>query len=328
VTFINDSSRWSEPVPLSERINTSGDEQSVFIHPDDQTLYFSSDGHPGMGGLDIFMSKRQPDGSWGEPINLGYPINTANDENSLLVSPAGDIAYFASDRSGGKGGLDLYQFELYPAIRPEPITYMKGKVYDANTKEPIVASFELIDLATAKPVMRSVSNSGNGEFLVCLPAGKSYALNVSKDGYLFYSDNFELKNPKSVKEPFLKDVPLHPIKAGESVVLKNIFYDTDQFNLKDESKAELGKLISFMNKNPKVKIEISGHTDNVGTKTHNQTLSENRAKAVFDYLIANKIQESRMSYKGYGDSKPIASNDKEDGRAQNRRTEFMIVSVN
>ncbi|MCX6291694.1 MAG: OmpA family protein [Bacteroidetes bacterium] len=327
-TRIDDSSHWSEPVRLSDSINTPGNEESVFIHPDNQTLYFSSDGHPGMGGLDIFMSKRQADGSWGVPVNLGYPINTADDENSLLVSPAGDVAYFASDRTGGKGGLDLYQFDLYPEARPEKITYMKGKVFDATSRQPLMANFELIDLASGKPVVRSTSNSGNGEFLVCVPAGKNYALNVSKDGYLFYSENFELKNPKNAKEPFLKDVPMHAIKAGESVILKNIFYDTDAFNIKDESKAELGKLILFLNKNLKVKIEISGHTDNVGSKQHNQTLSENRSKAVYDFLVTNKIPVTRLSFKGYGDTKPIASNDKEEGRAQNRRTEFVIVSVN
>ncbi len=328
MTHINDSSQWSVPVPLSDKINTPGNEESVCIHPDDQTLYFSSDGHPGMGGLDIFMSKRQPDGSWGEPVNLGYPINTADDENSLLVSPSGNVAYFASDRKGGKGLLDLYQFDLYKEARPEMITYMKGKVFDANTKQPLFASFELIDLATAKPVIRSTSNSGNGEFLVCVPAGKNYALNVSKDGYMFYSENFEVKNPKSAKDPVLKDVAMHPIKAGESVVLKNIFYETGLYNLKDESKAELGKLVEFMNKNPKVKIEISGHTDNVGTKQSNQVLSENRAKSVVDYLAGKGIESSRITFKGYADTKPVASNNTEEGKAQNRRTEFAVISIN
>ena len=328
VTHIDDNSHWSVPVPLSDTINTPGDEQSVFIHPDDQTLYFSSDGHPGMGGLDIFMSKRLANGSWGEPVNLGYPINTSNDENSLLVGPSGDVAYFASDRPGGKGGLDLYQFDLYAGARPEKITYMKGKVYDADTKKPLVAGFELIDLATAKTVASSASNSVDGEFLVCVPAGKNYALNVSANGYLFYSENFELKDAKKMSQPELKDIPMHPIKTGGSVVLKNIFYDTDAFNIKNESKAELGKLISFLNTNPKVNIEVSGHTDNVGAKAYNLSLSEKRSKAVYDYLVANGIPASRLSFKGYGDSKPIASNDTEEGRKQNRRTEFTIVSVN
>jgi outer membrane protein OmpA-like peptidoglycan-associated protein/tetratricopeptide (TPR) repeat protein len=327
VSFIDDSSKWSEPVPLPENINTPGQEMTVFIHPDNQTLYFASDGHPGMGGLDIFMSRRKEDGSWGDPINLGYPINTGNDENSLLVSADGKTAYFASDREDSHGGLDLYQFELYEGAQPEKVTYMKGKVFDADTKVPLGASFELIDLTTAKAVVRSVSNSGNGEFIVCIPARKSYALNVSRDGYLFYSDNFMLKDIKTSKEPFLKDVPMKPIKVGQSVVLKNIFYETDKYELKDESRAEMGKVVSFLNKNPKVKVEISGHTDNVGTKLHNQQLSESRAKAVYNHLVESGIDKSRLTYKGYADAKPIAVNTTEAGRAQNRRTEFLITEI-
>jgi Tol biopolymer transport system component len=172
VSFIDDNSTWSEPIQLPSNINTERDEFSVFIHPDNQTLYFSSAGHPGFGGLDIFMSKRRDDGSWGDPMNLGYPINTSNDESSLLVSPDGSVAYFASNRDDSRGGLDLYQFELYAKARPTPMTYMKGIVFDADTKKPLAASFELIDLATAKTMVRSVSNDVTGEFLVCLPAGK------------------------------------------------------------------------------------------------------------------------------------------------------------
>lgn len=328
VTGIGDKSNWSEPVSVSDKINTPGDEMSVFIHPDDQTLYFSSDGHPGLGGLDIFMSKRMPDGEWGEPVNLGYPINTGGDENSLLVSPSGDIAYFASNRPEGLGGLDLYQFALPESMRPQPVSYMKGKVYDIETKKPLSASFELIDLETNKTVVSSTSNVGNGEFLVCLPIGKSYALNVSKDGYLFYSENFELKNAKSSKDPYLKDVAMKPIKIGESVVLNNIFFEFDKFDLKKESRTEMGKLISFLQKNSKMKIEITGHTDNIGSKTYNQQLSENRANSVREYLVQNGIPSERLLSKGFGDTKPIADNSTEAGRTQNRRTEFSIVSVN
>lgn len=327
VTKIGDNAQWSEPVSVSDKINTSADEMSVFIHPDDQTIYFSSNGHTGMGGQDIFYCKREPNGEWGEPINIGYPINTPSDEQSLLVSPDGETGYFSSDRQGGKGGEDLYQFNLYEKARPQPITYMKGKVYDADTKIPLGASFELIDLATGKPVVRSTSNSVNGQFIVCLPAGRSYALNVSKDGYLFYSDNFQLKDPKSAKDPVLKDVPMKPIKAGQSIVLKNIFYDTDKFDLKEESKAELTKLMDFLIKNPKVNFEISGHTDNVGSKPYNQTLSEKRAKTVYDYLITAGIPATRLTSKGYGDTKPIADNSTDTGKSQNRRTEFLIVSI-
>lgn len=327
MTSIGDRSEWSEPVSVSSKINTPNDEMSVFIHPDDQTLYFSSDGHPGLGGLDIFMSKRMADGQWGDPVNLGYPINTGGDENSLLVSPGGDIAYFASNRPEGFGGLDLYQFTLPEAMRPQPVSYMKGKVYDIETKKPLSASFELIDLETNKTVVSSSSNIGNGEFLVCLPIGKSYALNVSKDGYLFYSENFELKNSKTSKDPFLKDVAMKPIKVGESVVLNNIFFEFDKFDLKKESRTEMEKLIAFLLKNPKLKIEISGHTDNIGSKVYNQQLSENRANAVKDYLSEHGVALTRLSSKGFGDSKPLGDNSTEEGRFKNRRTEFSILSL-
>ncbi len=324
---IGDDARWSDPVSVSSKINSSSDELSVFIHPDDQTLYFSSNGHTGMGGQDIFYSKRDSVGEWGEPVNIGYPINTPSDEASLLVSPDGKLGFFSSDRPGGKGGEDLYQFDLYEKARPQPVTYMKGKVFDDETKLPLAASFELIDLATGKIIVRSTSNSVTGQFIVCLPAGKSYALNVSKDGYLFYSDNFELKNAKSAKDPVLKDVPMKPIKVGQSIVLKNIFYDTDKFDLKEESKSELKKLIDFIKKNPKAHFEISGHTDNVGSKPYNQTLSEKRAKTVYEYLITAGIPAVRLTSKGYGDTKPIAENTTDTGRAQNRRTEFLITKV-
>jgi outer membrane protein OmpA-like peptidoglycan-associated protein/tetratricopeptide (TPR) repeat protein len=327
VSRIGDNSAWSEPESVSDMINTPSDEMSVFIHPDDQTLYFASDGHPGMGGLDIYMSKKDSTGKWGKPLNLGYPINTIKDENSLLVSPNGEIGYFASDRAGGLGGLDLYQFPLHEKARPKPVTYMKGKVFDIETKQPLGAAFELIDLATGKVVVSSTSNVGNGEFLVSLPTGKSYALNVSKDGYLFYSENFELKSVASSKESYQKDIGMKPIKAGESIVLKNIFFEFDKYDLKDESKIELGKLITFLNKNPKVKFEVSGHTDNTGAKVYNQTLSEKRARSVYDFLLSKGIPAARMTSKGYGDTKAIADNNSESGRAQNRRTEFTVTGT-
>jgi outer membrane protein OmpA-like peptidoglycan-associated protein/tetratricopeptide (TPR) repeat protein len=328
ITSISDSGEWSTPVPLNETINTPGDEMSVFIHPDNQTLYFSSNGHPGMGGLDIFFSRRQDDGSWGTPENIGYPINSTNDENSFLVSPDGKIAYFASDKEGGRGGLDLYSFPLYEGARPVAVTYMKGKVFDATSTKPLEANFELIDLVTGKTVVSSSSNIVNGEFLVCLPTGKRYALNVSKDGYLFYSENFELKFATAANQPVNKDIPLQPIEIGKSIILKNVFYDFDKYELREDSKVELGKLVTFLNKYPKVKFEISGHTDNMGGKEYNQKLSEQRAKSVYEYLVSKNIESGRLVYKGYGDTKPVADNSTESGRAQNRRTEFVVISVN
>ncbi|MBL7892567.1 MAG: OmpA family protein, partial [Bacteroidia bacterium] len=259
-------------------------------------------------------------------VNLGYPINTYNDENSLLVDSKGKLAYFASDRAGGIGGLDIYTFEIDKRFRPENLTYLKGKVYDSQTKRPLAASFELIDLETSNVVMQSESNQYSGEFLVCLPANKNYALNVSKSGYLFYSENFSLKETKDISKPFFMDVPLQPIDTGLTVQLKNIFFETNKFDLKDESKAELQKLVAFLNMNRTMKIELGGHTDNTGDKKLNATLSHNRAKSVYEYLVANGIPAERLSYKGYGDSKPVAPNDTPENKQKNRRTEFKVMA--
>ena len=196
---------WGRAVNIGNKINTPGKEESVFIHPDGKTLYFGSNGHVGMGGLDLYVSRMNDKGEWGEPVNLGYPINTCGDENSILIGPTGDLAYIASDRAGGFGGLDLYQFELYEAARPGKITYVKGKVYDAKTKVPLGAHFELIDLASGKSVIESDANTGNGEFLVTLPVDKNYALNVSQSGYLFYSENFDIKELTDNTKPFQMD---------------------------------------------------------------------------------------------------------------------------
>lgn len=325
-SVLTDAGSWGTPRNIGNKINTPGKEESVFIHPDGKTLYFSSDGHVGMGGLDIYVSRKDDKGEWGTPVNLGYPINTYGDENSLLVNSAGNLAYFASSRAGGFGDLDMYQFELYDAIRPGKITYVKGKVYDAKTKAPLGAHFELIDLETAKTIITSDANSGNGEFLVTLPVNKNYALNVSQAGYLFYSENFSLKDITDATKPFNLNVPLQPIDTGNVVELKNIFFETAKFDLKPESKAELNKLVSFLNLNKTMRIELGGHTDNVGDKKSNQTLSQNRAKSVYDYLTANGIDAKRLTYKGYGETKPKVKNDTDENRALNRRTEFKVIS--
>ncbi|MBX7182583.1 MAG: OmpA family protein, partial [Bacteroidia bacterium] len=315
---------WGEPKNLVI-VNTPGNEQSPFIHPDDQTLYFSSNGLPGMGEADLFYCRRQPDGYWGIPQNLGYPINTPGDEQSLIVSATGDTAFISTDKKGGFGNLDIYSFALYPEARPQTVTYFKGKITDKDNRQPLEANFELIDIATGEIKARSSSTPGTGEFLVSLPMNRNYALNVSKDNYLFFSESFELKGSNSASKPVFKNVELSPIKAGEKVVLKNIFFDSNKFDLKSESNAELDKLVELLKKNPSMKIEISGHTDNIGNKTANKTLSENRAKSVIDFLISKGIESGRLVPKGYGDEKPIDSNETETGRANNRRTEMTIL---
>ncbi len=316
---------WGIPVNLGSVINTSSQEESPFIHPDNQTLYFSSDGHTGMGRKDIFYSRKDAIGNWTTPVNLGYPINTWNNDDSFIVGASGKVAYFASDRKGGFGSLDLYSFELYESARPTMVTYVKGNVFASDTKKPLVAKFELIDLETNKVVVESTSNSERGEFLVSLPVNKNYALNVSKEGYLFYSENFSLKDIKDITKPYQLNVGLQPVKTGEKVILKNIFFETNSFQLKGESTAELEKLLGLLQKNKNLKIEIGGHTDNVGDDKSNQLLSENRAKSVYEYLTTNGILAERLSYKGFGETAPLATNDTAEGRAENRRTEFTVL---
>jgi outer membrane protein OmpA-like peptidoglycan-associated protein/Tfp pilus assembly protein PilF len=326
VSHINADGQFLPPVRLNSKINTPGDEESVFIHPDNMTLYFSSNGHVGMGGLDIYMSKRQPDGDWGEPINLGYPINTYADENSAIIDPAGNLAYLASERTGGYGGLDFYTFELPANVKPEKITYFKGKVYDSVSKKPLEASFELIDLETQKSLYTSISDQGSGEFFMTLPSNKNYMLNVSRPGYLSYSGNFSMKDSTDKSKPFLMDVPLQPIAKDKVEELKNVFFDTDKSSLRSESFAELDKLVAFLNNNKMLTIELRGHTDNVGDKKRNQVLSENRAKAVKDYLVSKGVAKERLTSKGFGDTMPKVPNDSDAHRQQNRRTEYMITS--
>lgn len=326
VSTINDDGFWTKPKPLPYHINTFKNEESVFIHPDGQTLYFSSDGHPGMGGLDIYVTKMNEKGEWSSPENLGYPINTHGSENSILISPDGTKAYFASDREGGFGGLDLYEFELPDEIRPNRVSYLAGKVIDKVSKKPLQSQFELYNLENADLVVSSLSDVNDGTFLVALPLSKSYALNVSRPGYLFYSENFTLGKSKTM-EPFRKNIELQPIEVGRRVVLKNIFYATNEYALLSDSRAELIKLVQFLKNNSGVSIKIEGHTDNVGSEVLNKELSINRAREVKDFLVENGISTNRLTFEGFGSTAPIASNESEEGRAQNRRTAFVVTEV-
>ncbi len=316
---------WSEPENLGPNINTAMDEQSPFIHPDDSTLYFCSNGWPGLGGMDLFMSRLGKDGKWQKPTNLGYPINSSGDENGLCLTANGTYAFFASNKLNGVGGFDIYTFELPTALRPHEVTYVKGTVRDIITKQPLEAAVEIIDLEKDNAVYEDYSSAEQGDFLATITTGKDYGLNISKDGYLFYSANFSLVGHEN-KNPFNIDVLLQPIEVGNKVILKNIFFDTNKFDIKDESKPELQKLVDFLTLNKGVHIEVSGHTDNVGSDKLNQVLSENRARSVYQYLIANGIQADRLSFKGYGETQPVAANDTDDGRSRNRRTEFKIIS--
>jgi outer membrane protein OmpA-like peptidoglycan-associated protein/tetratricopeptide (TPR) repeat protein len=335
VSTLLDDGRWGPPTRLPNTINTDETEESVLIHPDGKTLYFSSRGHKGLGGLDIFMSRMDENGNWGTPLNLGYPINTRFDENSLMVDATGDLAFFASNRTGGFGDLDIYYFELPEQFKPVKTLYFDGFVYDKTTKNPIPGKFSLIDLKTGKEVVRAEADRVSGIFTVSLPTNCDYALNVSYPGYTFYSANFNMKLPVN-QEVVHMDIPLIPINSIETVTLNNVFFALNQAVLQEESFVELAKLSLFLKANTALTIEIGGHTDTRGDEKENMKLSEARAKAVVDYLITQGIEVKRLQYKGYGETQPKISDDainllktdkeKEKAHQQNRRTEYKILN--
>lgn len=322
VTHRSANGKWSRPQNLGPVINTSGDESCSFMYADNQTLFFNSNGHPGYGKTDLFFSKKINDSTWSKPENLGYPINTIDDEGSLIVAADGKTGYYASEGSDSKGGLDLYSFELREDIRPPKTLWVKGKVFDAATKNGLPSSVELTDINT-RQLISKVQTDEDGNYLTTLPVGKQYAFNVNRKGYLFFSENYNIdKNSDSI---YTADIPLQPIVAGASVILKNIFFDNKETVLKPASMVELNDVVRLMNDNPKLKIIISGYTDNVGSVSDNLLLSKNRALAVVNYLLgSHQIAKDRLQFKGLGASKPIADNSNENGRAKNRRTELSV----
>ena len=319
-----DNGAWQKPENMGPVINTAGDEGTPFIHADNQTLYFNSSGLPGYGLSDIFVSRRNEKGEWQKPQNLGYPINTIDDEGSLIVSSDGKTAYYASDKGDYKNGLDLYTFELRNDIRAQKTLWVKGKIYDQKTNMGLPSSVELATIDSGF-VLSKLQTDEDGYYLTTLPIGKNYSFTVNRKGYLFYSGNFTMQG-NMPDSSMIINIPLQPLEAGASVVLNNIFFDSKRSDLQTSSFAELDKLAALMKENPKLVVQISGHTDNVGKPADNLLLSVNRAKAVLVYLQAKGIDAKRLVGKGFGETKPVASNDTEQGRAKNRRTELSIIS--
>jgi outer membrane protein OmpA-like peptidoglycan-associated protein/tetratricopeptide (TPR) repeat protein len=326
VSHRNENGHWSPPENMGPTINTSGDESWPFIHADNSTLYFTSSGLPGYGGTDLFLVRKNANGEWGIPENLGYPINTIDNEGSLVVAADGKTAYYASDRTDTKGQLDLYSFELRTDIRPAKTFWVKGKVYDKKTGKGLPSSVELGDLKT-KRIISKLQTDESGNYLTTLPVGNDYAFNVNRKGYLFYSENFKLSDPSS-DSVYQMDIPLQPIEANASIILKNIFFDVNMFELKPASQIELDDVVKLMKENPLISIQINGFTDNNGKAADNLLLSENRAKSVVNYLKSKGISPLRLSFKGYGELQPVSTNTTEVGRAQNRRTELKVIKIN
>ncbi len=324
VSHLKDNGYYGEPENLGPNVNTAGDDQCPFIHTDNYTLYFTSNYWPGYGDDDLFYVTKMPNGQWSKPTNLGYPINTIDKEGTLFVAANGKTAYYASDRIDSRGGLDIYSFELPENVRPTKTLWVKGKVIDKKTGKGLPASVELIDLNT-RTSFSTIKTDEVGNYLITLPLGKDYVFNVNKKSYLFYSDNFMMAN-RNIDSVYEKNISLLPIEVNAAVILKNVFFDVNKFELKQASQIELDKLVQLLNENSSLKIEVGGHTDNIGKQTDNLVLSNNRAKAVVAYLVSKRIDIKRLMAKGYGSTKPISDNKTEEGRAQNRRTEIKVLS--
>jgi outer membrane protein OmpA-like peptidoglycan-associated protein len=270
------------------------------------------------------MVKKGPKNVWSKATNLGYPINTIENEGSLVVAADGKTAYYASDRHDSRGGLDIYSFELRNDIRPAKTLWVKGKVFDKKTTRGLPSAVELTDLSTQE-VLSRIQTDETGSYLITLPIGKDYAFNVNRKGYLFFSENFSLSQENS-DSTYNIDIPLQPLEPNATVILKNIFFDVNKYELKPESASELDKVVMLLKENPTLKIQISGHTDNVGRSADNLKLSNERAQSVVKYIVTKGIDMKRLSFRGYGANQPIASNTSEEGKAKNRRTELKVLS--
>lgn len=334
------------------KVNSKFNEGPIYVTIDGEFMYIASQGGAGYGGYDIFVS-RKSNGAWGEPVNLGYPINTPYDDFYFSASANGKFAYICSNRAGGKGGYDVYKVTFWgpqknPAMETEdyllasivnPIkdnaleatvevkeksfTVFKGKTIDAITKKPVQADIEIIDNSNGQVIETFTTNSATGKFLITLASGKNYGIAVKAEGYLFHSENFDI--PKGSADNLVnKIIELKNIAVGSKIALRNIFFDTGKSTLRPESNAELDRLVKLLKDVPSLEIEISGHTDNTGSASLNEKLSQARADAVVNYVKGKGIAANRLTSAGYGSRQPIATNNTSAGRQQNRRTEFEI----
>ncbi|MDT7942616.1 MAG: OmpA family protein [Bacteroidota bacterium] len=340
--------KWSAPINLGPPINTPYDEDGPFFHPDGKTLFYSSNGPNSMGGFDIFRTELRPDSTWAPPVNLGYPINTPGDDIYFVLSASGLHGYYASERDDSYGEKDIYLIDFStlqlaaqpteskdeelnvssesasaPVFRPN-LTLVTGIIYDSETQAPLEATITIIDNVRAETLAVLTSNAATGKYLISLPAGKNYGIVVTAPGYAFHSENFIVEESMGYRE-VRKDIGLNRYKAGTTIILRNIFFDFDKATLRPESKVELDRVYTILTENPRMKVRIAGHTDNIGSEEYNQRLSEARAKAVYDYLISRGISADRLSYIGYGESRPIDTNETSEGRQNNRRVELEII---
>ena len=325
MSTLDDNNEWTKAVNLGAAVNTPEEDVSPFIHPNNTTLYFASNGRTGFGGYDIYFTERTA-GGWAEPENFGAPVNTGEDQVSLFISANGEKGYYSlEDQSNPEKKSVIYEFDVPEELRVSSrASYVYGRVTDEETGDVIAAQIELFDLGADQRVGLVESDPVTGEYLIVLAEGSQYALYINETGYLFSSLSFNYEKD-DLMTPVRKDISLTPIRTGSKTVLNNIFFETDKYELQERSKTELNKVVRFMNNNPEIRIEISGHTDDVGDDSYNLALSNKRAKSVFDYLTQNGVAPGRMRYAGYGEKAPAFANDSEDNRSKNRRIEFKII---
>ena len=338
--------KWGKPVNIGATINTINNEEGVFIDSVGNTLYFSSTGHNSMGGYDVFKTTMDEKGNWSEPKNMGFPINSPYDD--LFYVPTRDtaVSYLSSVRQDGYGYMDIYKITYLPPPEPEiieeepepvidtvkiiepepkPLFIVRGSVLNSKDSSPVVAKLEVIDMDINQVAATTISDRSDGFYSLKLDEKKDYGIEITAQGYLVYLDILEVEKDSESNE-FFRNFLLKPIEVGEKIILKNIFFEFGKAVLTSDSYIELGRVLKLMSTNPGLRIEISGHSDNVGSYAYNQKLSEQRAKAVVDYLVGLGIDFARLEYKGYASSQPVATNDTKEGRAKNRRVEFKILS--
>ena len=324
----NNAGKWSEPENPGRSINTNRDETTPFIHPNGVSLYLSANGFPGMGGYDLYVTVKK-DSIWSEPKNLGYPINTHKDEVAIVIGADGETAYFAKEEQKNFEILDskLVSITLPAEVKSKSASYVIGRVFDDRTDNPLSAEIEIIDLSSNEVVYSNQSDSITGEYFMVLPVGLDLASYVKKKGYLYTDFHFQTELNNALK-PDTIDIKLVPISAGKKLVLKNIYFETDSYIINEKSESEIENAYQLLKENPEIEVEISGHTDNVGTHAYNQRLSELRAKSVYNELLKKGIEEDRLSFKGYAERQPLAANNSEVSRQSNRRIEFRIIKLN
>lgn len=337
----NDSQQaWGPPENLGYPVNSQYDEDGVFVHPDGKTIYFSSAGHNSMGGFDIFSSEYE-NGEWSEPKNLGWPINSPDDDVFFVVTADGSTGYFSSVRPNGLGEDDLYVARLLdgavgeetamdsegvviPGSSKKSVILLTGEVKNSDDGEPIEADIELFDLETGETIANFSSKASNGKFAFAVPSTTGYGMNINADGYLFHSEYVELPHDHSYSE-HMHLVDMKGLKIGSGIVLKNVFFDYDKATLQSTSTGELNNIVELMANNPGLVLEMSGHTDSDGSEQYNKGLSEKRANTVKEWLVQKGVQADRLKAIGYGESRPADSNSTETGKANNRRTEMKIL---